>query len=54
MEEDFSIGLAPNKADRESAAQFSACRLVSDTTVESGFDHKIQEDGIKSSHALIV
>src|SRR5271157_2276504 len=36
MEADLAIGLAPDKADRQSSAQFTARRLVANAAVETG------------------
>jgi hypothetical protein len=36
VEADLAIGLAPDKADRQSSAQFTARRLVANAAVEAG------------------
>ena len=36
MKADLAIGIAPNQAHRQSAAQLAACRLVADPTLEAG------------------
>src|SRR5438094_5088773 len=39
MEADLTISLAPDEADRQTAAQFAARRLVADSTVEASPQH---------------
>jgi hypothetical protein len=39
VEADLAIGLAPDKADRQSSAQFTARRLVANAAVEAGPQH---------------
>src|SRR5207249_3728671 len=39
VEADLAIGLAPDKADRQSSAEFTACCLVANAAVEAGPQH---------------
>ena len=39
VEADLAIGLAPNKADRQSSAEFATRRLVANAAVEAGPQH---------------
>jgi hypothetical protein len=39
VEADLAIGLAPDKADGQSAAEFTACCLVANAAVETGPQH---------------
>src|SRR3984957_6496261 len=39
VEADLAIGLAPDKADRQSSAEFTACCLVANAAIEAGPQH---------------
>src|ERR687892_32027 len=38
MHEDLAIGIAPDEADRQASAQFSASSLVANAAIETGAD----------------
>ena len=55
MKADLAIGIAPNQAHRQSAAQLAACRLVADPTSAGAQDVQLGfGQGLEPQHQAIV